>query len=174
MKRTICLIIYYGLARFLPKSNYPYLGKYAKYFRYILCKNIFEYCGENVNIQRMAFFGSGKKIRIGDFSGLGINCRIHDNTIIGENVLMGPNCYMMANTHLFDSINIPMRNQGRKKLQDQVIFEDDIWIGRDVMIIGSKKIKTGSILGARCVLTKNFPEYSIIGGNPGKLIRNRK
>lgn len=41
------------------------------------------------------------------------------------------------------------------------------------MIIGSREIKSGSILAARCVLTKTFPEYSIIGGNPSKLIRSR-
>jgi maltose O-acetyltransferase len=81
---------------------------------------------------------------------------------------------MMANTHLFDRTDIPMRKQGRKPTQDQVIFGDDVWIGRDVMIIGSKNIKKGSIVGARCVLTKNFPEYSIVGGNPSKLIRSRK
>ncbi|PZD76613.1 acyltransferase [Mesonia sp. K7] len=174
MKRKLCLILYYGLARYLPKSNSFFLGKLFKKFRYILCKNIFEYCGKNVNIQRMAFFGSGKGIRIGDYSGLGINCRIHNNTVIGENVMMGPNCYMMANTHLFDRTDIAMRYQGRKEMPDQVIIGNDVWIGRDVMIIGSKQIKTGTILGARCVLTKEFPEYSIIGGNPSKLIRSRK
>ena len=36
------------------------------------------------------------------------------------------------------------------------------------------EIKKGSIIGARCLLTKSFPEYSIIGGNPSKLIRSRK
>ena len=41
------------------------------------------------------------------------------------------------------------------------------------MIIGSREIKDGSIIGARCVLTKSFPEYSIVGGNPSKLIRSR-
>lgn len=174
MRRKVCLVLYYGFARYLPKSNSHFGGKLFKKIRYILCKNIFEYCGKNVNIQRMAFFGTGKKIRIGNHSGLGINCRVHSNTIIGENVMMGPNCFMMANTHLFDRTDIPMRKQGRKLIQDQVIFDDDVWIGKDVMIIGTKHIKTGSILGARCVLTKNFPEYSIIGGNPSKLIRSRK
>lgn len=41
------------------------------------------------------------------------------------------------------------------------------------MILGSKIIADGSIIGARTLLTKNFPPYSIIGGNPSKLIRSR-
>ena len=142
--------------------------------RYVLCQNIFEYCGKNVNVERMAFFGRGNKIRIGDNSGIGVNSRIFDNTIIRNNVMMGPSCFMMAKTHLFDKLDIPMRNQGRSKIKDQVTIEDDVWIGKDVMIIGSKEIKKGSIIGARCLLTKSFPEYSIIGGNPSKLIRSRK
>ena len=87
--------------------------------------------------------------------------------------MIGPNCYMLESTHLFDRKDIPMRDQGRKDYRDKVVIGNDVWIGRDVMIIGSKKIKTGSIIGARCVLTKSFSEYSIVGGNPSKLIRNR-
>ena len=37
-----------------------------------------------------------------------------------------------------------------------------------------RTVKKGSIIAARCVLTKDFPEYSIVGGNPSKLIRSRK
>ncbi len=86
---------------------------------------------------------------------------------------MAPNCYMLESNHFFDRIDIPMRLQGQKKQRDQVIIGDDVWIGRDVMIIGSREIKTGSIIGARCVLVKSFPEYSIVGGNPSRLIRSR-
>lgn len=42
------------------------------------------------------------------------------------------------------------------------------------MIIGSREIKSCSIVAARCVLTKNFPAYSIVGGNPSKLIRSKR
>jgi len=110
---------------------------------------------------------------IGDNSGLGINFRVLNNTTIGKNVMMGPNFYILESAHLFDRVDISMREQGRKKERDKITIGDDVWIGRDVMIMGSREIKTGSILGARCVLTKSFPEYSIIGGNPSKLIRSR-
>lgn len=165
--------MYYGFARFLPASVSPFGGKLAKEIRFAICRNIFAYCGKNVNVERKAWFGSGVNLQIGDNSGIGINSKVHNNTIIGENVMMGPNCYMLESTHLFDRIDISMIDQGKKSERDQVIIEDDVWIGREVMIIGSKTIKQGSIIGARCLLTKNYPEYSIIGGNPSRLIRSR-
>ncbi|MFV0176248.1 acyltransferase [Empedobacter falsenii] len=108
-----------------------------------------------------------------DNSGIGINCRILNNTIIGKNVMMGPNCYFLESLHRFDRVDIPMCDQGSTHERSQVIIEDDVWFGREVMVIGSKKIAKGSIIGARTVLVKNFPEYSIIGGNPSKYIRSR-
>ena len=87
---------------------------------------------------------------------------------------MGPNCYMLESTHKFERTDIPMIDQGITTQRASVVIGDDVWIGRDVMIIGSREIKTGSIIGARCLVTKSFPSYSIIGGNPSKLIRSRK
>lgn len=140
--------------------------------RRFLCRRIFEYCGENVNIEKGASFGKGTKIRIGDNSGIGINASIPDGTIIGDNVMMGPNCFVIGRNHSFSRTDIPMCQQGYEYTKP-LIIEDDCWIGRDVLITGGRVIKKGSIIAARCVLTKDFPEYSIVGGNPSKLIKNR-
>src|SRR5690606_4920051 len=166
-----CLFLYYAIARHLPTSTRSPL---AKKIRYFLCKNIFKKCGRNVNVEKGAWFGSGSDLEIGDFSGIGKYCRIHNNTKIGSNVMMGPHCFFLESTHVYKSTEISMREQGRVKGRAQVVIEDDVWIGREVMIIGTKTIKTGSILGARTLLTKNFPAYSVIGGNPSKLIKSRK
>lgn len=172
--KTICTILYYGFARYLPSSMCNFGGRFYKGIRYHLCRNIFYECGKNVNVERMAWFGRGDKIRIGDNSGIGINAHILKNTVIGENVMMAPNCYMLESLHEFSRTDIPMRWQGNINKRDQVVIGNDVWIGRDVMIIGTKTIQDGSIVGARCLLTKNFPPYSIIGGNPSVLIRKRK
>ena len=65
-----------------------------------------------------------------------------------------------------------MCHQGHTPILPTVV-EDDVWIGRDVLITPGRTIKRGSIVAAGCVLCKNFPEYSVIGGNPSKLIRSR-
>lgn len=172
--RTFWLILYYGIARNLPSSYSCFGGSLSLKFRRLCCKHIFKYIGDNVNIERGAWFGKGAEIEIGNNSGIGINCHILNNTKIGNDVMMGPNCYMLESLHKYERTDITMIEQGFSSERCHVTIEDDVWIGRDVMIIGSKEIKKGSIVGARCVLTKNFPEYSVIGGNPSRLLRYRK
>lgn len=169
--KKIYRIIYYHFAIHLPVS-FRWWGIGRK-MRYILCKRIFEYCGDDVNIEKGAFFGSGAHIRIGNGSGIGINASIPDGTIIGENVMMAPNCYVHNRNHKFDRTDVPMRFQGYDE-EKPLIVEDDVWIGQDVTIMVGRKISRGSIIAANTVLTKDYPEYSIIGGNPSRLIRKRK
>lgn len=65
-----------------------------------------------------------------------------------------------------------MRKQGYEESLP-VVIEDDCWIGIGVYVMAGRKIAKGSIIAAGCVLTKDFPQYSIIGGNPGRLIKTR-
>lgn len=171
--KTLCLILYYGFARYLPVSYVPIIGKACKWIRYQLCRRIFKKCGKNVNVERMAFFGRGKNIEIGDNSGIGINSNIPSDTIIGNDVMMGPNCYILGVNHAFDRVDIPMWQQGSTP-RKQTIIGDDVWIGRGVLMTPGRVIKKGTIIAGGCVLCKDFPEYSIVGGNPSKFIRSRK
>lgn len=159
--------------RYLPPSTTPLIGCLCKKLRYIVCKGIFKKCGKNVNIERGAFFASGANIEIGDNSGIGINATVPGDIIIGKNVMMGPNCYILNINHNFSNTDIPMREQGSSE-KKQTIIEDDVWIGRNVVFTPGRIVKKGSIVAIGCVLCKDFPEYSIIGGNPSKLIRSRK
>ena len=171
--QLLCLMGYYGFARFLPGSYSRFLGGVNRSIRYALCKHIFKKCGKNVNIERLANFGSGLDLEIGDESGLGIRCVVPSNTIIGNYVMMGPNCHILPHNHDFTRTDIPMCHQGFSE-KKQTIIGNDVWIGRDVLMTPGRKILDGSIIGGGCVLTKDFPAYSIIGGNPSRLIRSRK
>lgn len=144
----------------------------GRFVRYQLCKRIFKKCGVNVNIERGARFGSGEQIEIDDHSGIGVNAVIPDGTIIGRYVMMGPNCFVHQRNHEFSRIDIPMMKQGFTE-RIPIVIEDDVWIGRDVTIMRGRHISKGCIIAANCVLTKDFPNYSIVGGNPSRLIRSR-
>ena len=172
IKQLFFLFVYYSLLRYLPAGTNFFMGKFCKKLRYHCCKHIFKYCGKNVNIERNALFGSGINLCIGSNSGLGINCVVPGDIIIGKDVMMGPNCYILDSNHAFDRVDIPMIQQGHL-VRKQTIIEDDVWIGRNVIFTPGRVVKKGSIIAAGCVLSKDFPEYSIIGGNPSRLIRRR-
>ncbi|WP_394153207.1 CatB-related O-acetyltransferase [Vibrio maritimus] len=54
-----------------------------------------------------------------------------------------------------------------------IIVEDGVWIGTSSIIMSGLTIGRESIVAAGSVVTKSFPPYSIIGGNPARLIRHR-
>jgi len=168
--QMICLALYYGFARFLPESKKCF-GIGGK-LRYALCRHIFRKCGKHVNIERMAWFASGLNIEIGDYSGLGINCHVPNDLIIGKYVMMGPDCYILEMNHQTQDTTRPMYMQGHAE-RKQTVIGNDVWIGREVLMTPGRHIADGSIIAARCVLCKDFPEYSIIGGNPSRLIKSR-
>lgn len=164
------LFLYYGFAQYLPCSYSPILGKISKKIRAMICRHIFKKCGVNVNIERRANFGSGIDVEIGDNSGLGFRCVVP--SVIGDNVMMGPYVYVFQNNHRYDRTDIPMNQQGHTE-RKRVVVGDDVWIGAFVKILPGRTIKKGSIVAAGCVLCKDFPEYSIVGGNPSNLIKSR-
>ena len=173
MKRKIALLLYRCIFSHLPVSHNKLMGGVSSKLRRWASSYLFEYCGKNVNIEKGAQFGSGSKIRIGDNSGIGVNCVIPNGSHIGSNVMMGPNCFIHHRNHRFDRMDIPMIEQGYSP-SEPITIEDDVWIGQNVTIMVGRHISKGTIVAANSVVTKDFPEYSIIGGNPAKLIRNRK
>lgn len=172
--RLFWLALYYGLARYLPKSHSKFIGLGGGAFRVLCAKHLFARCGKNINIERMAHFGSGKGIEIGDNSGIGINCRVPDDIKLGDYVMMGPNCsFLISSTHGYDRVDIPMMKQGRKQL-GPITIGDDVWIGQQCIVIGGKHIGSHSIIGAGSVVSKDIPDCVIAAGNPIRIIRERK
>lgn len=54
-----------------------------------------------------------------------------------------------------------------------IIIEDDVWIGQGAIILSGVTIGRGSVIGAGAVVAKDIPPYSIVVGNPGKVIKKR-
>lgn len=167
--------VYYGLAKFLPKSTIPVVGKVSKHIRRLCCRLFFDHCGFNLNVERGSYFGANQNISVGDYVGFGKNFQCKNcNLRVGNYLMMGEDVLFQGGGHKFDRKDIPMIFQGTKDKSD-LIIDDDVWIGARVTVLGGcNHIGKGAIIGAGAVVTKDVPDYAIVGGNPAKVIRYRK
>lgn len=174
IKRRGANIIYYCIAKNLPKSTFPAIGKIAKKFRYILCRRMFKHCGRNVNIENNAYIGNGSRISVDDNSGIGSNFFVQNTILsIGKYVMMGEEVMIIGGGHITENLDIPMGLQGDLPVSELQIC-DDVWIGSRVTILGKiKRIGKGAIIGCGSVVTKEVPDYAVVAGNPARIIKYR-
>lgn len=157
MLKFIGLILYQLIGKHLPKS-YSKIKIGQTLFRRLCGKMILKKCGKKVNIEKGAVFSS--KIEIGDFSGIGVNFYVA-KCVIGNHVMMGPNCNIFSHNHRHDRLDVTMDQQGYEEEKPPII-KDDVWIGANVTILPGVVIGRGSIIGASTVVTKDVPEYSVL------------
>lgn len=97
--RTFWLIVYYGFARLMPKSNRPILGKFGGWLRNKCAMHLFAECKGDVNLEQGAYIGNGKNLYVlGNGCGIGKNfishgrvVTIHGHLLMGEDVLFQGN-----------------------------------------------------------------------------------
>ena len=167
LKKKICFVLYRLTASWLPISQ---RSNFAKKMRQFWAKRIVENMGKNVNIERNSFFGP--LLKIGDNSGIGIDCEVYGPVEIGSDVMMGPEVVIYTKGHRHDRVDVTMIEQGDDETRP-VKIGNDVWIGRRVMIMPGVSIGNGCIIGAGAVVTKDVPDYSIVGGIPAKVLRMR-
>lgn len=165
--RLILLVIYYSIINKIPEQ----LG--GRKFRALMASRLFDFAGENINIQPNVHFGNGTKLRIGHHSGIGANSRLTlaDTITIGNNVMIGPEVIIMTSGHHYLNSDKLMRLQGQYSRPVQV--GDDVWIGGRAIIMPGIVIGNGAVIGAGAIVTKNVDSYTVVAGNPAKVIKKR-
>lgn len=109
------------------------------------------------------------KIRIGNNSRVGIGSVLIGPVIIGDEVRLAQNVVISALNHNYTDIAQPISKQG---VTTQTVFiDDETWIGANAVILPDVFIGKHCIVAAGSVVTKNVPSYSVVAGNPAKLIK---
>jgi acetyltransferase-like isoleucine patch superfamily enzyme len=109
--------------------------------------------GNNVGIGEYAYLGGAGGLKIGD------------DCIIGQYFSCHPENHVVTNIHM------EIRHQGVTR--KGISIGKNCWIGSKVTILDGVEIGEGCIVAAGAVVTKSFPENSIIGGVPAKLLKSR-
>ncbi len=118
----------------------------------------------------------GGSIRLADKVNISVNCTLISETLlsIGENVLIAGHCYLIAGgNHGLDRTDIPILEQPLIE-KGGIDIKEHCWLGANVTVLDGVTIGRDSAVAAAAVVNKSVDEFSIVGGVPAKLLRDRK
>lgn len=108
----------------------------------------------------------GSNSAIGDFTHFGAPGGI----IIGNDVIMGSYISFHSENHNFSDTSKLIRDQGVS--HKGIVLGNNIWVGAKVTFLDGCEVGDNSVVAAGAVVTAKFPENSIIGGVPARVIKN--
>ena len=124
--------------------------------------------GNNTGIYNGTFFDLGPRgsARIGNFCTIvGAVFSSNGRIIVGDYVLIAHEV-TIADT----GFATPLHRDNRES--PDLIIGDNVWIGARATLLGGLKIGEGSVIGAAAVVDFDVPRFSVVAGNPARLVRS--
>ncbi|MCX2837910.1 CatB-related O-acetyltransferase [Salinimicrobium sp. MT39] len=117
----------------------------------------------SINGPNLDIISGINKVKIGKF------CSIARNVSIQEfnHKFHSLSTYLIFKRFFNDKSQKDLSSKG------DIIIGNDVWIGAHSVILSGVKIGNGAVIAANTVITKDVPNYAIVGGNPGKIIKYR-
>jgi acetyltransferase-like isoleucine patch superfamily enzyme len=134
--------------------------------------------GEDSFISRNCVLScKGGNIRIGRNVSLGVNGLIHaeqgSDVSIDDNSSIAAFVYFVGGgNYRLDRLDIPIKEQGAYS-KGGVVIGPGAWVGSHVQVLDGVKVGRDSILAAGAVVNRDVPDYAIVGGVPGRIIKSR-
>ena len=108
-------------------------------------------------------------IFIGDYTHVTSRVKLVGPVTLGNYVTIGSGAQITGLTHNYLDVTRHIAKQG--VTPNRTVVEDDVWIGGNSCINQGITIGTHSIIASGSVVTKNVPPYSVVGGNPARILR---
>jgi acetyltransferase-like isoleucine patch superfamily enzyme len=137
--------------------------------------------GNNVQIGNSQTWVVGLKYPANARLTIGDDTTINYRTFISvaEAVTIGRHCLLAGEIKILDNNSHPtdhLRRRANHRLSKQdvapVVVEDDVWIGNNSLVMKGVRIGRGAIVAAGSVVTKDVPPFTIVGGNPARVLKN--
>jgi virginiamycin A acetyltransferase len=111
-----------------------------------------------------------QKLRIGSFTTIGPEVRILMPG--GNHPMVGPSTYPFT---MFGGAwaDATLETFLAIEQQGDTVIGNDVWIGREAMVLPGVTIGDGAVIGARSVVTRDVEPYQIVAGNPARTVRQR-
>lgn len=128
--------------------------------------------GARCGVQPYAWLRAwGEGIRMGADCTVNHHCMIQGDIAMGDGVRIGAHTLMIATEHNFARRDVPIFKQG--VTLKPIRIGSDVYVGSNVTVLGGVSIGSGVIIAANAVVSRDVPDFSIVGGVPAKLIKER-
>lgn len=108
-------------------------------------------------------------VHIGDHTYIGLSNTLIGPLIIGDHVMFAQNVVLSGLNHAYQDTMMASRYQPCTTAT--ITIADEVWIGANVVVTAGVTIGKHSVVAAGSVVTKDVPPYSVVGGNPAKVIK---
>lgn len=138
-----------------------------------LYKVFLKKAGKGLRIAEMVTIKFPEHITVGDNVSFNEYDWIDGNgeIIIGNFVSIGPRVTIVSFEHGVSDLDIPIKRQPKEL--GKITIEDNVWIGAGATITSNVTIGTGSVIGAGAVVLEDVNPYSVVGGVPAKVLKQR-
>jgi len=106
---------------------------------------------------------------IGDRTRIGLGNTLIGPIKIGNDIMLAQNIVMSGLNHGYEDITKSIHEQPITTAQ--ITIEDEVWIAANSVVVAGVTIGKHSVVAAGSVVTKDVPPYSIVAGNPAKIIK---
>ncbi|OWY21695.1 acyltransferase [Sphingobacteriales bacterium UPWRP_1] len=149
------------------RGNGSRIGRYARLD--VLPFNPFT-LGSQATIEDFATINNGLgAVHIGNNSLVGLSCVVIGPVIIGNEVMLAQNIVLSGLNHTYQNVLVPIRQQPCTTAP--IVVEDEVWIGANAVITAGVTIGKHAVVAAGSVVTRNVPPYSVVAGNPAKVVK---
>jgi acetyltransferase-like isoleucine patch superfamily enzyme len=153
------------------------LRRISRRIRMYLFRPLFASRGRNFYFDPDGHY-SFENIHVGDDVNLGyrpILMAALSEIRIGNKVMFGPEVMLIGGNHNTTVVGTPMIDVHVKMPNDDlgITIEDDVWIGARAILLQGITVGRGTIVGAGSLVNRSTPPYSIVAGNPARVIRFR-
>ena len=122
-------------------------------------------CAQRLRISYLRF--GGVEVGANNFISFGTWIDVARGTVrIGSNCEITKGCKILSHSAVESRLH-----PDAPSIRGETVIEDDVFIGMNAIILPNIKVGRNSIIGAGAVVTKNVPPYSVVAGNPARVIK---
>jgi acetyltransferase-like isoleucine patch superfamily enzyme len=126
--------------------------------------------GSNSIIEDFSTINNGLgAVKIGSHVTIGLSNVIIGPVTIGDHVILAQNIVVSGLNHGYQNIEIPIYRQ--KCTTAEINIGEESWIGANAVITAGVRIGKHAVVAAGSIVTKDVPAYSVVAGNPAKVIK---